>query len=792
LFDTCRNGFSRVTAASLLPAVALLVGCDSASSRDPAEFSVVVVTLDTTRADRIGAYGGASVPTPHIDAIAEEGVLFESAYAQAPLTLPSHSSMFTGKYPASHGVRHNGVFRLRAEETTLAERLKDAGFATAAVVGAFVLNAGYGTEQGFDVYSDIPRDRYSGGRDQLYEAQRPAEEVNREVFRWLEEKPEGRFFLWVHYYDPHAPYAPPETSGRELHGSGYDREISYMDSCFGDLIARLRREGILDDVLLIVAGDHGESLGHHGELSHGVFLYEPAMRVPMIFRAPGLVPKGRRVPDLVELVDVAPTVLDLLGLPPLPGASGRSLAPLLRGEGVPEGRVVFAETFMPRIEFGWSELRMVRDRRFKYIQAPRPELYDLREDPAESVNLHGLEPERSAEMASVLANWVASTTDADVAADARRSIGPEEEAKLRSLGYLGGNTDPNLAEHVGALPDPKDHVAEGAIVLEARKALEAGNVDFALASLNRVLEKSPGNHLARSSKIQALIKLKRFQEAEDEAWGALAAASNDASTSANLVEKARRILASVLWLNGKNREAEEQYRLAILLNRENQSAPVFPGILLGTASGVAEAQRIVADVLERNPNDPAAWAARFELQASQGAKADALKSAKRLAELEAGDPDTLVRAGSLARDSGDLSLAVRLFEIAHEKAPSSPDILGYLGTARLTAGDIAGAERDLLRVRSLRPEDPRAPFFLANVALLRNEEDKAKKLIDEALRADPDFLPPLLNYARWLAEKGRMREAIAVTQSALERRPGDPNADALLRKLREAASSGRS
>ncbi len=747
-----------------------------------------MVTLDTTRADRIGVYGGDSVPTPNLDAIAREGVIFDAAYAQAPLTLPSHSSMFTGKYPASHGVRHNGVFRLRADETTLAESLKSAGFATAAVVGAFVLNAGYGTEQGFDLYSDIPNDRYSGGRDQLYEAQRSAEEVNEEVFRWIEKKPEGRFFLWVHYYDPHAPYAPPESPGRALHGTGYDREISYVDSCFGDLVARLRQRGLLDDILLVVAGDHGESLGHHGELSHGVFLYEPAMRVPFFIRAPGLVPEGRRVPDLVELIDVAPTILDLLGLPPLADASGRSLRPLLHGEAETDGRLVFAETFMPRIEFGWSELRMVRDKRFKYIQAPRPELYDLREDPAEAVNLYSLEPERTAEMAAALQNWVAATTNAEVAAEARRTIRPEEEAKLRSLGYLGGSADLSLAESGGALPDPKDHVAEGAIVLEARKALEAGHVESALATLNRVLEKSPGNHLARSSKIQALIKLKRFAEAEEEAWHALAAASQDASASANLLEKARRVLASVLWLNGKNKEAEEQYRLAILLNRENRSAPVFPGILLGTADGVAEAQRIVADVLERNPNDPAAWAARFELQASQGERAAALESAKRLAELEAGDPDTLVRAGSLARDAGDLPLAVRLFEIAHKKAPSSPDILGFLGTARLSAGDIAGAERDLLEVRKLRPEDPRAPFFLANVALLRNDEDRAKRLIEEALNADPDFLPPLLNYARWLAEKGRVREAVAVTESALERRPGDPNARALLETLHNVAS----
>lgn len=777
---------SLVRSILILALLAAAAACTWKPSRSPEEFSVVVVTLDTTRADRIGAFGGTVVPTPSLDAMARDGVVFTTAVSQVPLTLPSHASMFTGKYPASHGVRHNGVFRLRDDETTLAERLKEKGFATAAVIGAFVLNSGYGVEQGFDAYSDMPKDRYAGGRDQLYESQRTADEVNAEVFKWLDAKPDGRFFLWVHYYDPHAPYTPPETPGRALHGEAYDREISYMDHCFGDLIARLERDGILDDAILAVAGDHGESLGSHGELSHGVFLYEPAVHVPFFFRAPGLLPKGERVEAPVELVDLAPTVLDLLGMDPLAGAEGRSLAPLMQGKDDGLGRLVHAETFMPRIEFGWSELRMIRDGRYKYIQAPKPELYDLREDPAEATNLLSLDPERAAELAAALSGWVAATSSSTAATSAQRAISPEEEAQLRSLGYLSGGADTDLSDDGEVRPDPKDHVAEGAIVSEARDKIADGRVEEALAELDGVLRTSPGNHLARSSRIQALVKLKRYAEAETDAWTALGEALEEGDASAPLVEKARRVLASVLWMNGKSREAEEQYRAAIELNRKNKSAAVFPGILLGTASGVEEARRIVEEVLTRNPNDPAAWAARFELQIAKGEKQEAMQAAVRLAELKAGDPDTLVKAGRLAQDSGVLPLAVRLFEIAHEKAPKSPDILGYLGTARMTAGDLAGAERDLLEVRRLRPQDPRAPFYLANIALLRNDEEKAKKYIEESLENDSEFLPPLLNYARWLAQKGRMPEARRVTESALERRPGDRNAAALLEQLRTA------
>lgn len=782
----------RPVSTALLAALALVAGgCSEKLSRSPSEFSVVVVTLDTTRADRVGAFGGRVVPTPRLDAMARDGVAFQAAFAQVPLTLPSHSTMFTGKHPASHGVRHNGVFRLRDSETTLAERLRESGFKTAAFVGAFVLNSGYGMEQGFDTYVDIPKDRYSGGRDQLYEAQRSADEVNAEVFRWLDTRQEGRIFLWVHYYDPHAPYEPPEKPGRTLAGTGYDREISYVDACFGDLVDRLTRDGILEDSILVVVGDHGESLGSHGELTHGVFLYDPAIHVPFLVRAPGLVPKGRRIDSPVETADLAPTVLDLLGLPPLPAGQGKSLVPLIHGREDGSTRLVHAETFMPRIEFGWSELRMIRDRRFKYIEAPRPELYDLRQDPEEASNLAALEPERAAELAASLNRWTDETTDEEVASSARRTISAEEEAKLRSLGYLGGGTETDLASDGRVRPDPKDMIEEGMIVSDARDKIRGGKVEEALADLTAIVEKSPSNHLARNSRIQALVMLKRYAEAEDESWAALAAASQDSDASANLVEKARRVLASTLWLNGKNREAEEQYRLAIALNMQNQSAPVFPGILLGTASGKEEAKRIVEDVLSRSPNDSAAWAARFELQISENAKEDALRSAARLAELKGGDPETLVKAGKLARDEGDLPLAVRLYEIAHEKAPRSPDILGYLGTARLAAGDVAGAERDLSEARKLRPEDPRPAFYLANIALLRGDERKATRLIDEVLESDPEFVPPLLNYARWLADKGRMADAIRVAESAVERRPDDRSAQALLRQLRAAAGPTR-
>jgi arylsulfatase A-like enzyme len=275
------NKFSLFGAPSLvLLAVVLVSGCSKPA--DPDLFSVVLVTLDTTRADRIGAYGSTAVPTPSLDRIAGEGVLFQEAISQVPITLPSHSSILTGRYPASHGVRHNGLFRLPEGEETLAETLKRQGFNTAAFIGAHVLNAGYGTDQGFDVYNDMDSgtEGRPGGK-----AERNADQVNAQVFQWLEEvDKEDRIFLWVHYYDPHSPYTPPEDSGRQLQGKLYNREISYIDACFGDLLNRLEQDGRLDTTLLVVVGDHGESLGEHRELTHGIFLYEAAVKVPFLMR----------------------------------------------------------------------------------------------------------------------------------------------------------------------------------------------------------------------------------------------------------------------------------------------------------------------------------------------------------------------------------------------------------------------------------------------------------------------------------------------------------------------------
>jgi arylsulfatase A-like enzyme/Flp pilus assembly protein TadD len=705
----------------------------------PENRSLILVTLDTTRADRIGAFGGTAVPTPTLDRLAREGTIALAATSQVPLTLPSHASILTGRYPASHGVRHNGIYRLRAAEETIAEHLAGSGFDTAGFVASYVLNRGFGTEQGFDLYDDVDVDRYAGGRDQVFEAERSADEVNARVFPWIEQHRDKRFFLWVHYFDPHEPYAPPEDRGRTLYGAGYDREISYVDACLGDLIEKLRAAGMLDRALLVVAGDHGEGLGEHGERTHGVFLYESTLHVPLVLRAPGLIPAGRAIEGPVELVDIAPTVADYLGLPAFSGAQGRSVRPRIEGREEGRGFYAHAETMMPRLEFGWADLRMVRDGALKYIRAPRPELYDLKADPGEEHNLMEAEGGRSARLQEDMDAWVLASTNAVADAASRRTLDPEEEARLRSLGYLEGAAY-RAGGASGGRVDPKDGIGEVAALDAARALLDRGNARGALAAAEPILAANPANYQARVTRILAWVALGEWRRAEDEAQRALALSISDDAVSSELSGRARGVLASVYRLEGKNREAEAGYRRILADEPENDAASIDLARLLGDTGRGDEAARLLAGVLAKDKRNGMALAARFQLETARGDTAAALETAKALADALAGDPQTLLEAAKLLTAAGEPTRASICYELVLDQT-TQPDatLFGQVGVARLRAGNLDGAEAAFAEVAKRRPTEPRPVYFLGLIAAKRGDVAAARAHFERALVLDPRF-----------------------------------------------------
>ncbi len=416
--------------------------------------NVLLITLDTTRADRLGAYGYAGVQTPVINRLAAEGVLFERAITAAPLTLPAHTSIMTGLYPPRHGVRDNGGFFVRDETVTLAERLREQGYRTGAFVGAYVLDSRWGLNQGFDTYHD-EFDLAKFDTPSLATVERPANEVADHALAWLEKGPPATpFFAWVHFFDPHSPYRAPEPYGRLYAQQPYLGEIAFTDSQIGRLVTFLEQQQLLENTVVVVVGDHGESLGEHGEGTHGFFLYDATTRVPLIIRAPRREPHPRRVGTVVRTVDLLPTVLEFIGLPVADRIDGRSLMPVIDGQAVDLGLRAYSEAFYPRFHFGWSELLALQAGSIKYIAAPRPEVYDLAADPGEARNLFD---QRRDESALVLESLEALGRSAAESVPTPGAMDSDTRRRLSALGYVSSAAAVPPADAVG-LADPKDKV----------------------------------------------------------------------------------------------------------------------------------------------------------------------------------------------------------------------------------------------------------------------------------------------------------------------------------------------
>jgi arylsulfatase A-like enzyme/Flp pilus assembly protein TadD len=446
--------------------------------------NLVLITIDTLRADRLGCYGYSKALTPNLDQLAKRGVLFENAITHTPLTAPSHASIFTGVYPTVHEVRDTGGFVLAGSHTTLAQILQQRGWSTAAFVGSSVLKRQFGFDRGFSVYDDeIPKPdprRVTGD----YAERRAAEVIDR-ALRWLTAGSDKPFFLWVHLFDPHSPYDPPAPFREKYSGHLYDGEVAYTDQQLGRLLAAVMRKPGADNTLVAVLSDHGESLGEHGEYTHGIFLYDSTLRVPFLLAGPG-VPAGKRVKLQARAIDVLPSVLDLMGAPPPKGMQGMSLVPAWKGKAMPEAPS-YIETLYPRINMGWAELRGIRTNRWKYIHAPQPELYDLSRDPAETTNVIGSHAAEARQLEISLNAEAAGVEKVRTTMVDQRML-----AQLKSLGYLGGSSGSEYTL-TGKGVDPKSR-------LEVLKALYLAMSPDAktpagerAAMLRRALEQDPTN-----------------------------------------------------------------------------------------------------------------------------------------------------------------------------------------------------------------------------------------------------------------------------------------------------------
>jgi arylsulfatase A-like enzyme/Flp pilus assembly protein TadD len=687
------SGADAALAASALSAARVPVG------RPGTAPNLVLITLDTLRADHLGAYGFAGAETPVLDRLAAEGVLFLNAASTAPLTLPAHASILTGQYPFRHRVRDNLNFRLRDDALTLAEILVAEGYATGGFIGAVVLDARSGIGQGFQAYSHFDRTGVIGQPRIDEDLQRRGSAVVREASTWISAQV-GPFFAWVHLFDPHLPYDPPPPYDRQHANSPYDGEIAFTDSVVGSLLRSLADSGHLDDTVVVVAGDHGEGLGEHGEERHSFFVYDSTIRVPLILWARGLLPSGRVVQAQASLVDILPTCLAVLNVedPAAALRDGVDLRPLMETTG-PTGRLVYAESLVPMIDFGWSDLRSLRSETEKYIAAPRRELYDLEVDRNEIHDVAASSPKRVAVLRAVLDEMVVED-DLEQQNLGNEIIDDQALRQLRSLGYISGGA----AAQRPRVVDPKDKIRQFEsfqdLVGDVDQALQQGRLDAADALLAALDQLVPDHHLTYQYR-------GRTAEARGDYKGAIEAYEHAIALGPAYTLNYVR-LAGAYRTAGESESASRLMQVAVETFPDTTVFPLLLGSYLHEAGKLDEALDMYLRAQMLAPRHPLLLANLAHLHVLRGEVDAAISTLETLVGVTPGDPDCWLRLGVLLGRRDDLGAARDALAVAVELAPGRADLQFHLGQALQRLGLQAEAEAAFRSALDLEPGMVRA------------------------------------------------------------------------------------
>ena len=741
---------------------------DAAPATTKGRPSLVIATLDTTRADRIGAYGYSRAYTPHLDAIAAAGARFDRAYAVVPLTTPAHASMFTGVYPPRHGIHTNGDAFLHDDATTLAEVLEGKGYRTGASVSAFVTTQVWNLDQGFQVYYDTIKP----GNDirNRWQQERPADEVVEDALTWLDTvKPDEPFFLWVHFYDPHAPYRPPGRWASELEGRPYDGEIAFVDEQIGRLQKAIELRQQKDGVAWIAVADHGEALrDEHGEVSHGTFLYNETTHIPFLVQPPTPLTEGRAVATpTVSNVDVMPTALGLLGLTAPPDLDGVDLSPLVRGE--PLARPgVYMEAYTVTQRFGYAPELAAAEGPLKLMDTPNPRLFDVVADPGE---VNNLAKDRAADVAR-LKEVVAAVQARAVNQEGASNLSPEVIEQLAALGYVGAGSSLTPTD---ATVDAKDKL-DTLHSLEKARSLgrEEATVEQAIAIYQKILATEPQISEARMGLGQLYERNGRAKEAEKVYRDALAVEPGSTVLHQNL--------AANLARQGRPAEALVEVDAVLALVPRDESARTLKMRLLGSMARDREALDLARGWLAEDPDDASMQAAAGMAYARLGDNA----SARPLLEAALADPmPRQMVAESLAQMAAtaeDYATAAELFKTELDYFPQNPRARRALGMMymRLERWDEAEAEYRFLAENF--PEDWDLRRSWAQAVFNTGDYKLSQEVLAPALKARPEDPMILLLQANILAKIGDRSEAEKVYQKAKalaqKRRtaPGDPGA----------------
>lgn len=704
----------------LLPALLAVIAGGCAREQ---RLNVLLVTIDTARADRFGCYGYAEPSSPNIDALAAEGALFTHAFATNPITLPSHTSIMTGTYPVFHGVRDNSTYMVRESVTTLAEILKGAGYQTSAIIGAFVLDSRFGLDQGFTDYDDRIAADWSKDEIETREAnsfgfeERKAHLVTASALEWLR-KPHGSpFFLWLHYFDPHQPINPPEPYHSRFN-EPYAGEIALADEQLNHVLDELKKQKIYDRTLIVILADHGEGLMEHGEPTHSLLVFDAVMRVPLIFRMPGE-PAGLRQDQLASTVDVLPTVLDLLGLETPPEVQGRTLAPLVRGQDMAVApRSIYMETLVPTLQCGWGSLRAVRTADEKLIHGPRPRLYRVGEDPGELYNLADREPEAVQRLTAELENCLNLWSSPDAAASIS-ATDEETMAKLASLGYIvkvGRGSDPGaggLKDVIGK-DDPHDMRWLFDMIGVATENLRMGYEREGVLQLQQVLAGDPDNPAALTAMGKAYLKLRMDP-----------------------------------------RVAEGYFEKCVAADPMQEEAHFYLSRILRARGDLEGARHHAEKILEFQPDAVAALSELGKIYESMDQPVRAREHLRHVLEIDRNNVGALVALGLSHGRRGESKEAGEYFKRAVEIAPESPGVLYNQGIWFLQNENVEAAISTMARLVSLDPNLPDAQFILGKLLYERGDLARARETLLLARR--------LPQRAEWVAEIDSMLLSIERT-----------------------------
>ena len=696
----------------LLCAVALVPRCSSPgkSHRALKNANVLLVTLDTTRADRIGAYGYAGAETPNLDRLAREGILFEHCITPTAYTLPSHSSIMTGLYPPHHGVRLNGDAALGGSHVTLAEHLAAKGYRTGAFAGAFVLDGRWGLAQGFQQYDD----QFKLAPDQplsLANVQRPADKVVDAALQWLQQEDSRPFFAWVHFYDPHIPYEPPEPFRSRFASGGpsslYDGEIAFADAQLGRLLQWLDQRDLEKNTVVVVVGDHGEGLGSHGEGEHGYFVYDYAVRVPLVMRLPGS--SGARVAEQVRTVDIFPTVLDLLAGEPPRDLNGSSLMTLIRG-GKQEGpRYAYSESMSVHLQYGWSPLYSLRTNEYKFIEAPRSELYDLQRDPRESDNrldsLRRVALELRTELTRIREEGARRAPKTEEA-----NLDQETMSMLASLGYVGGTS--NRARDQKDLADPKDKIHLYESVGYAAHLTSKNDHKQAAEVLEIVLKDDPNIPQAQLLLASAYRRTGRSDQAKTILDGYLREDPGDV--------RALIAMAEILADQGKHNEMLAICKRALATDERNARAYE---LMAGIHTAEDDHEKALPLLRKAVEIQPKLTRSRINLAAAHigvGQIGEAEQQLQAIIKEYPKFPLAHFHLALLRERQGRFGEARTAYQTEVDNHPKSVVARFNLGNLLLRLGDPAGAEQQMRTLIEQDPANARPYLFLGQVLLSRS------------------------------------------------------------------------